>query len=74
MTRKRSIAFFVLPEPGINIAHGIEDGEIARLDLQNLVVFGDGVRQLVLLQISFGFCPRLFFVVTESEHDCTPSA
>ena len=64
--------FFVLPEPGINIANRIEDGEISGLGLQNLVVFGDGVLQLVLLQIAFGFCPRLFFVVPESEHDCTP--
>ena len=37
---------FVLAEAGIDIAHGIEDGEISRFDLEDLAVFGDGVCSL----------------------------
>ena len=63
---------FVLPEPGINVADRIENGQIVRFHLENLLVLGNGVRQLVLLQIALCVGTRFFFVKTESEHECTP--
>ena len=55
------------PEPGIQVADCIQNGEVFRILLENLFIFGNGVLQLALLHEFLSHAEKFFPVKTETE-------
>ena len=56
-----------IAETGVQISNGIVDGEILGIVLQDLLVFGDGVLQLALLDKLLRSAENFLFVEPETE-------
>jgi hypothetical protein len=50
----------------MKIAHGIQDGDIPRVVLENFLILGNGVAKLALLNVSLGGSHDLGFVESEA--------
>ena len=67
--------FVVLAEADVEIAHGVGDRKVFRVVLEDLLVFGDRVLQLALLDILLRSAEELLFVEPETKrHMSTDSS